>query len=232
MIQAQREIRFGMIALVIAGISFTVSPIVRGPLPADAAAAMQHMVPAPGYMPSVIIGLIGLVLAVYGQFGLYRYLTLRSDSLIPFLAILFSPLALVFVVPLMVFFAVNVPVIAQLYQQGNQEVLAVYKASFSSPFGLGILASTSLAGLAGNFLFAISIWRDGTLSKWVAVAWPVKNVLLIIFSGPGFYATEILGGVMMLVLSCVIAWKVWRVPLVEHAGTRALKADMAPAVTP
>jgi len=208
--QTRREIRFGLIAMVLAGLGYTLSVVVRGPLDRDPAALMQAVL-APNFVPGVVIGLIGGVLAIYGDFfGLYRYLTMRDKSLISFLAIVLSPLGLMmFVLPFVTFLAVNVPVIAELYQQGNQAVLAVFEATFANPLSLGLLGVTSVTGLIGTLLFALAMWRDGRLPKWVAVVWALRGLLLVI-SGPGLFATELLGVVLALILACVIAWYGWQ----------------------
>ena len=209
-IQTRREIRFGMSALALTGLLFTLSVLIRGPLDRDPAVLMQAVL-SPNFVPGVVIGLLGGVLNIYGNFfGLYRYLTLRDRSLIPFLAMVLSPLALMmFVLPFVTFLAVNVPVIAELYQQGNQAVLAVFEATFTNPFSLGLLSVTSVTGLISTLLFAVAIWRDSALPKWVAVLWAVKGILLIV-SGPGMFATELLGTVLALVCGCVLAWKGWQ----------------------
>lgn len=214
-IQTRREIRFGMSALALTGLLFTLSVVVRGPLDRDPAVLMQAVL-SPNFVPGVVIGLFGGVLSIYGNiFGLYRYLTLRDKSLISFLAMVLSPLGLMmFVLPFVTFLAINVPVIAELYQQGNQAVLAVFEATFTNPFSLGLLSATSVIGVISTLLFAIAIWRDGRLPKWLAVAWVLKNLLLII-SGPGLFATELLGTVLALILGCVIAWYGWQESRVE-----------------
>jgi hypothetical protein len=194
-----------------------------GPLDPNPAALMRAVL-APNFVPGLVTGLNGGMLNVYGVFGLYRYLTLRDKSLIPFLAMVLSPLGLmVFVLPFVTFLAVNVPVIAALYQQGNQEVLTVFEATFANSLSLGLLSVSSVTGLIGTLLFAVSIWRDGRLPKWVAVVWVLKNLLLII-SGPGFFATELLGAVLALVCGCVLAWKGWQASVImtveSDSGTR------------
>jgi hypothetical protein len=214
-LQTRREIRFGMSALVLTGLMYTLSVLIRGPLDRDPAVVMQAVL-SPTFVPGVVIGLFGGVLSIYGNiFGLYRYLSLRDKSLISFLAMVFSPLGLMmFVLPFVTFLAINVPVIAELYQQGNQAVLAVFQATFTNPFSLGLLSATSVIGVISTLLFAVAIWRDSRLPKWLAVAWALKNLLLII-SGPGFFATELLGAVLALVCGCVLAWKGWQESMVR-----------------
>jgi hypothetical protein len=142
-IQTRREIRFGMSALALTGMLFMLSVLIRGPIDRDPAVLMQAVL-SPNFVAGVVIGLIGAVLNIYGIFfGLYRYITLRDKSLISFLAVVLSPLGLLmFVLPFVNFLAINVPVIAELYQQGNQAVLAVFQATFTNPFSLGLLSAT------------------------------------------------------------------------------------------
>jgi hypothetical protein len=214
--QTRREIRFGMIALILTGVLYTLSVLIRGPLDRDAAVLMRAVL-SPNFVPGVVIGLFGGVFNIFGNiFGLYRYLTLRDKGLIPFLAMVLSPLALMmFVLPFVTFLAVNVPVIATLYRQGNQTVLAVFQATFTNSFSLELLSVTSAAGLIGTLLFAVAIWRDNALPKWVAVVWAVKGILLIV-SGPGMFATELLGTVLALVCGCVLAWKGWQESMITE----------------
>lgn len=206
-IQTRREISFGLSALVLTGLMYTLSVLIRGPLDRDPAVLMKAVL-SPNFVPGVVIGLFGGVFSIYGNiFGLYRYLTLRDKSLISFLAMVLSPLGLMlFVLPFVTFLAINVPVIAELYLQGNQAVLAVFKATFTNPFSLGLLSTTSVIGVISTLLFAVAIWRDGRLPNWLAVVWVLKNLLLII-SGPGLFVTELLGAVLTLVCAVVLAWK-------------------------
>ena len=53
-----REIRFGLIAMALSGLLFTLSVVVRGPLERDPAALMQAVL-VPNFVPGVVLGLIG-----------------------------------------------------------------------------------------------------------------------------------------------------------------------------
>ena len=101
------------------------------------------------------------ILQLYGFFGLYRYLTNRASTPIAFLAFVLSITGVALFLPLAAFFAINGPVIANLYQQGNQGVIAVVEANFTSGLGLAVLGVSLIAALVGVVLFAIAIWRHG-----------------------------------------------------------------------
>ncbi len=155
------------------------------------------------------ISLVGAVLQIYGLFGLYRYLTYQAESRIALLAVALSVVGLALILPLVSFFGVNVPVIAELYQQGNHEVSAIVEANFTSTLGVSLLGGSSVAGSISTILFTVAIWRHGRLPKWLALLYGLKGLLLAL-SGPGFFTTELLGAVLTLVCACVLAWKGWQ----------------------
>lgn len=213
-IQTRREIRSGLIALVLVGLLFTLGVAIRGPLERDPAALMRAALSS-NFVTGATISLIGGVIQIYGLFGLYRYLTYRRESLTALLAVIFSVAGIVLVLPLVAFLAVNVPVIAKLYQQGNQEVITIVESSFTG-LGLALLGVSSMAGGISTILFAVSIWRHERLPRWLGPLYGFKGLLLAL-SGPGFFTTELLGAVLTLVCACVLAWKGWQESVIEAA---------------
>jgi len=164
-LQTRREVRFRLIALVLSGLLFTVSVILRGPIDSALSSLMRAAL-CSAFVSGVAVGLIGGVIQIYRFFGLYPYITYQREDLTALPAIVLNPLGIVLVLPLVSFLAVHVPVIAELYQQGNHAVYAVVEANFTSPLGLTMLGTSSMAGnIIGGILFAIAIWRDGRLSK-------------------------------------------------------------------
>ena len=206
--QTRREIRFGLVALAVSGLLFTASVVLRGPINTDPVAFMPAVL-SPNFVPGVSLGLIGGLFQIYGLFGMYRYLTYQRESLVAFLAVVLSSLGIVLVLPLVTFLGVNVPVIARLYQQGDQKVIAVFDATFSSTLGLAVLGASTVCGLVGAILFAIAIWRDEGLSKWASILFGLSGVLLAL-SGPGFFVTELLGAVFFSISAILIIWKGWQ----------------------
>ena len=212
--QTRREIRFGLIALALSGLLFALGIALRGRIDlADPGSALRATV-SPNYVPGWTIILVAGVLSLYGFFGLYRYLTYQASSRIAFLAFVLIILGIALLPPLATFFAVSGPVIADLYQQGNQEVIAVVEANFTSALGLALLGVSVAAGITGVVLFAIAIWRHGRLPKWSGVLLALSLALLAI---PVTFATELLGAVLQLISAGVIAWKGWQ-DSVSQAG--------------
>jgi hypothetical protein len=206
--QTRREIRFGLITLALSGLLFTLGAALRGPVDlADPGSYIIRAALSPNYIPGWTIILVGGVLQLYGTFGLYRYLTYQAENLIAFWALVLRIGGLALALPLITFLAFNAPVIAELYQQGNQDVMVVVKANFTSPLSLGLLGIAAGAATIGVFLFAIAIWRDGRLPKWTAVLF-VLGVLLQPFAA--IFTLESLGLVLALIATSMMAWKGWQ----------------------
>jgi hypothetical protein len=206
--QTRREIRFGLSALALSGLLFTLGAALRGPVDlADPGSYIIRAALSPNYVPGWTIILVGGVLQFYGTFGVYRYLTYQAESLIAFLALVLRIGGLALALPLFTFIAVNAPAIARLYQQGNQEVVAVVDANFTSPLGLALLGIGGMAAIIGVILFAIAIWRDGRLPKWTAVLFGL-GILLQPFAA--IFIIELLGLVLALIATSMMAWKGWQ----------------------
>ncbi len=205
--QTRREIRFGLVALALSGLLFALGVALRGPIDLADSGSFIRAAASSSYVPAWTIILVGGVLQLYGFFGLYRYLTHKASSSIAFLAFVLSITGIALFLPLAAFFAVDGPVIANLYQQGNPEVLAVVEANFTSGLGLALLGVSSAAGLIGVVLFAIAIWRDGRLPRWTGVLLALSTLLLGV---PVTFATELSGAVILLISASVIAWKGWQ----------------------
>ncbi len=211
--QTRREIRFGLIALALSALLFTLGAAVRGLVDlADLGSYIIRTALSPNYVPGWTLILVGAVLQFHGSFGLYRYLTYQAENLIALLALVLRIGGLALALPLFTFLAVNAPVIAQLHQQGNREAIAVFEANFTSPLGLAILGVAGVANIIGVILFAIAIWRDGRLPKWTAVLF-VLGVLLQPFAA--IFTIELLGLVLVLISTGMMAWKGWQESAVE-----------------
>jgi hypothetical protein len=201
------RIRLGLIALALSGLLFALGIVLRGEVDMADPESFIRVAVSPAYVPGWTMILVGGVLNLYGFFGLYRYLTYQADSMIAFLAFVLNIAGIALFLPLATFFAVNGPVIAELYQQGNQEVIAVVEANFESSLGLALLVVSAVVGIIGAILFAIAIWRHGRLPKWTGVLFALSVPLLAF---PVTFRTELLGAMLLLTSAGVIAWTVWQ----------------------
>jgi hypothetical protein len=204
--QTRLEIRFGLIALALSGLLLALSTLLRGPVSLTDPVSFIRSADSPSYIPAWAFILIGGVLSLYGSFGLYRYLTYRNPSLIAFLAFVLRTVGIALFLPLAAFFAVNGPVIANLYQQGNQEMLAVVESSFAGP-GLVLFGLSGVCEIIGWILFAVALWRDGRLPKSAVVLFLLALPLAVI---PFTLATEFLGWVLLLISASMMVWKGWQ----------------------
>jgi hypothetical protein len=193
--QTRREIRSGLIALALSGLLVTLGAALRGPFDlADPGSSNIRDAFSPTYLPGWPLILIGVVLHLYGLFGLYRYLTYEAQSLIAFLAFVLNIAGLTLALPFLGLLTAHRPVIAELYQQGYQEVIAL----------LGVVALARIIGVA---LLVIAIWKDGRLPKWTAIAFPLGFLLA---AAAVTFAIELLGAVLLLVSTGRMAWKGWQ----------------------
>jgi hypothetical protein len=161
---------------------------------------------SPTYVPAWTIVIVGAVLNLYGFLGLYRYLTYRAENMIAFLAVVVRTAGIVLFLPFATFFAINGPVIAEPYQQGNQEVIAILEANFVGP-GLAMLGLSAVGAVIGWLLFAVVMWRDGRLPKWVVVLFAAG---LPLEAFPVNLPTELFGVVLLLISTVIIAWIAWQ----------------------
>ena len=81
--------------------------------------------------------------------------------------------------------------LAELYEQGYQEVIA-------------LLSVVVLARIIGVPLLVIAIWKDGRLPKWTAIAFLLGFLLA---AAAVTFATELLGTVLLLMSTGMMAWK-------------------------
>ena len=133
--QTRSEIRLGLTALALSGLLFAMGIVLRGPVDlADPGFCCRAAV-SPTYVLAWVIILVGGVLQLYGFFGLYRYLTYQTENLIAFPAVVLSTTAIALFLGFATFMAVNAPVIADLYQQGNQEVSRPVRRAPPTPPG-------------------------------------------------------------------------------------------------
>ena len=204
--QTRREILFGLIALALSGLLLALSTILRGPVSLADPSSFIRTATSPTFVAAWTLTLIGGVLSLYGSFGLYRYLTYQAQSLIAFLAFVLRIMGISLFLPFASFFAVSGPVIAKLYQQGNQEVIAVVESNLTG-LGLVLFGLSGVGEILGWILFGVALWRDGRLPKWTVVLFLVALPLILI---PATLANEFLGWVLLAISAVVMAWKGWQ----------------------
>lgn len=215
--QTRRDIRFGLTALALSGLLFTVATIVRGPMSGLGVESLVRDGASPNWAMGWAIGVVGSVLMFFGFVGLYRYLTYPADSRIAFLAAVLSATAIALFIGPASFMAFNMPVVSNLHQQGNHEVLAVFQAIFNDPLGRVRGIASAVGYVLGPILFAVAITRDGRLPRWTGILFALSFALT---AYPVYFPAELLGSVLLLISSSWIAGKGWQESVLQQGKSR------------
>jgi len=214
--QTRRDIRFGLISLALSGLLMTLAAVVRGPMSGLTGEFLLRDAASPNWGPAWAIGVVGSVLQVYGFLGLYRYLTYRAENRLAFLAAVLSATAMALFIGPASFIAFYSPVVGNLYLQGNEAMIAVWNARLASTLGSALFGVMGVGYIFGPILFAVAIWRDGRLPKWTGIFLALSSALT---AYPVFFPAEVLGMVLLLISSSVMAWKGWRESAPEAASS-------------
>lgn len=205
--QPRREVRSGLIVLALTGPLFTLGIILRGAIDISDTTSLIRDALLPGFTTGWTLIVFGFVLQLYGFFGLYRYLTINTESLIALWGFALRVVGGALGVPVFMFLAINGPAIARRQQQGDSDGLILLEKFFTGGLGVAILGFASTAAVLGFILFVIAMWRDGRLPRWTVVVFSLSLPLLAIAVT---FLTELLGGILWLISTAVIAWEGWK----------------------
>ena len=206
------RIRAGAAALFASGVLTAIGLYLRGPNMVDittdtqriidVASSSRHILAQVFLMPS-------LVIQIFGFWGLYAFLANTSVDRPAFWGAVLCIAANGIFLPFAGIVAFILPPVADLYLQGNTEVIQIYHQGLYGDFARPFLAASAVLILVGALLFAVAIWRSGTLPKWAAVLFFLHAVGI----GPAAefsYAVEYTGALMLFVSATAIAWAMWR----------------------
>ena len=205
--QTRREVRSGLVALAVTGPLFTLGIILRGAIDISDITSLIREALSPGFASGWTLIVFGFVLQLYGFFGLYRYLTTQSESLIALWGFALRTVGGALGVPVFLFLAINGPEIARRQQRGDPDAIVVLERFFTGGLGVALLGFATTAAVVGFILFVIAMWRDGRLPRWTVVVFTLSLPLLAIAVT---LVTELLGGLLWLISTAVIAWKGWQ----------------------
>jgi len=194
-------------ALAITGPLFTLGIILRGAIDISDTTSLIREALSPGYTTGWTLIVFGFVLQLYGFFGLYRYLTTKTESLIALWGFALRIVGGALGVPAFMFLAINGPEIARQQQRGNPDAIIMLERFFTGGLGVAALGFASTAAVVGFILFVIVMWRDGRLPRWTVVTFTLSLPLLAIAVT---FVTELLGGIFWLISTAVIAWTGWQ----------------------
>lgn len=174
------RIRLGILTLAISGLLFTMGYALAGPFveamgnPDD----FVRIAGSPSFRVGMFINTIGIALEFFGFLALYIYLHRLDQGRLAFIAWLLATAGVALTLPPTGILPFVFPHIADLYAQGAQAAFDVVTAIFADPLFMAVLPLSGLLVTLGGLLFAVAIWRQGSLSKIPAILFAVANLFL------------------------------------------------------
>ncbi len=205
------RIRAGAVALFASGVLTAVGLYFRGPILdiATETEAFMRAASSPSHFLAQTILLPNLVIQLYGFWALYAFLAHTSVDRPAFWGAVLCIAANGFFLPFAGIIAFISPPVANLYLQGNTEVIQVFDLGLRSAFAVPFLAGSAWLLLLGTLSFSIAIWRSNTLPRFAAVLFFLHSIGIGL-GAPFSYALEYTGAFMLLVSATWLAWAIWR----------------------
>lgn len=203
-------IHLRVLAIPASGLIFSVSSLVPGldfnpALDPDGFARVAETVAVAN-----LVGLVGIVILLFGFQALYDYMSDTAISRWAFVGMVSSTAGMGLFLPFIGIFAFAAPVAGRLYLGGERETLSVVVESTSpSNFSALLFGGASiLLFVVGSIVLAGCIWRSGNFPKWSSIPYAVASPLIVI----PFYssAVALLGSVLLLASGVWLARSVWR----------------------
>lgn len=157
-----------------------------------------------------MIGIVALVLQLYGFQALYVFLSIPSKDRLVFLGMLFSILGVGLFLPFLGIIAIVGPVAGRAYLNGQTQAINIVSdaTSLSNPAVLIVGGTSVLLFVLGSILFSLAIWRSGKIPRWAAVGYVVAAPLNIL---PHYVpALWLVGALLLLVAGIGIVRGVWK----------------------
>jgi hypothetical protein len=208
--QAQNaaQLRPGAVAL---GLSLLLVPVAFGII---TTASDAQTLTSGLYLLRQVLLLSSFILLIFGSLGLYASLANSRMARLAFAGMILCVVGSSLFLPFFGIFTFAAPVIGQLSLQGHRDALNVLSTITASPGAIS-LAVASLLLTLGDILFAIAIWRSGTLPKWAGVIYALGSVILS-FQPVLPQIGLIIGGLVTLIGGAWLALAIWR----QASGSR------------
>ena len=207
---SQRDkLRWGAFALILSAIMTFGGLLLRGPLTIEIvdASAFARSVASTNNLISETFLPLSLVIQLFGFLGIYVFLDTSKTQRISFWGMVFSILGNGLFLPFAGVFAFAVPVIGQLYLEGNPDVIKVAELVLGPGLGFAYLIASAFALTIAAVLFAISMWKHD-LPRWLPVIYVIQAFGLSFGASIG-YPIEMTGGILLVVFSLVFGMRIW-----------------------
>ncbi|HUG33835.1 MAG TPA: hypothetical protein VMJ90_03625 [Anaerolineales bacterium] len=204
------KLRWGAFALVLSAVLTLGGLLLRGPLIIEIsdASAFARSVASPNNLIAESFLPLSLVIQLFGFLGMFAYLDKPEAVRTTFWGMVFSILGNGLFLPFAGVFAFAVPVIGQLYLEGNSDAIKVAELVLGPGLGFAYLIASAFALTIGAVLFAISMWRH-VLPRWLPVIYVIQAFGLSFGASMG-YPFEMTGGILLVVFSLVFGMRMWR----------------------
>jgi hypothetical protein len=213
-------VRMGILALPIYGLLTFWTTFTHEPDRNTQVEAYARYVSSSTYLTQHLLGSIfGTILAIFGVVALGAYLANGRAGRLALTAMVMSVAGNALNLTIFGFSTIISPVIGQLYLEGQQGVMEVNEAIFSSTAFLILSGPGMLLYLVGNILLGVAVWRSGMLPKWAGALYAPTGLVMIAGQFVGVFQTVAM--VMFIVASGWMAWSVLRRPSAEVVGVQA-----------
>jgi len=223
-------VRVGTLALPLAGLLALVGLLANFNVPdprVDPEGAAQ-VLSTTGYFVTQFVGnVLGSTLLIFGVIALTAYLANTSVKGLTLGAMLLSIAGIALVLSVSGVAAYALPVISRAYLDGQQDIIDLGDQEGARGIVVAILGSPAreifvvvfFLYSAGFVLFGVAVWRSGVLRKGTAIPLALHAPLLSSFIRPDPNWGSILGALLFILGSGLIASGVLRGPALGEAGT-------------
>jgi hypothetical protein len=213
-------VRFGLLALPLAGLVLGISLLVRGSIahPRQDPLSFALQVTAPGFAPAALGVISGLILLLLALPALYAFLNGARGGAAALPGLGFSVMGVGLLLPLAGALAIALPAAGEQFLEGRAGALDVAFAFFEGSSRWMTLTATLLLTL-GQLSFGAALWRTG-VSRAAGMLVGASGVLLTV---PLWPQSAVSGGAALAVAGVLVvvrAWSATAPPMVEEAAPR------------
>jgi hypothetical protein len=197
----QNRIRWGIWALAISGVLFTVAALIPGVAvdPSTSPDAFARVSATVGF--SNMLGIPAGAFLLVGVLTLYLFLAGTSVDRIAFAGLLLIIAGVSMFLPFIGIYAFAGPVSGRHYLNGDSNAVTIITESTSTtnPSALIFGSAAGLALVTGAVAIAIAIWRSKSLPRWSGITFAIA----ILFSADPFFFYQpiiwVSGGLLLLI---------------------------------
>jgi hypothetical protein len=218
--RVSKPIRFGILALPSAGLLLLVGLLSRYGTPnarTDARAAAQAASSTGFFVGQFVGNILGLTLLIFGLLALTAYLANTRARGLALAAMILSIAGIALILSALGVTTYALPVLGRAYLHGQGDAIAIADDIFNAPAS-EIFVPIFVLYSTGFILFGVAIWRSGVLRKGSAIAIGIHAPLFASFIRPQPTIGTVIGALLFILGSGLIASRVYRQRSSEEAN--------------